>query len=334
MTLNKAGFPGSVTDIQWSKLIDLLGHDGTLGMNVSVASGDRTVRVSEGISNVGAILADLDAPMNVGPLPANTGSFARLDRIILRAKWSDKSLTLTYRQGTPSSNPQPPTLTKDPGVQYEVRLCQVRVEPGTGNLSTGDLFAEKVPPVSGFYNSSGFRGFPDADNGSLVWYQAAESLRVPVDGEYVEIANARAAMRPRHTVSGSDITLSGSGSYEGGSPSCGMTFVAPPIGSVIVSMFGQVEQNQNGGRTYLSFEIRNGDSIGLGGVVWAASDEVAILAGESVTSGAPARAAGTVSRMITDLTPGNTYNVRTMHRMVASTGGGVFYRYLLTEPVA
>lgn len=332
MTLTAAGFPGSVNDVQWSTLVDLLGYDGTIGMSVSASTGDRTVSIASGASNVGGILATNDAAITVGPLPANAGSLTRIDRIILRANWSNKTLSATYRQGTPSANPQPPTLTRNPGVQYEVRLAQVVVAPGTGNLSSGDILAERVPPVSGFYNTPSFRNFPDADIGALVWYGASNSLRVPIDGEYVEIANAREEMRPRHVAQAANILIAGS-TYAAGSPVCGTTFVAPPSGSVIVSMFGVVEQPINNGSSHLSFEVRSGVTIGAGSLIFGASDEYSIVAGEAVNDNAPARASGTVRRMITGLTANAVYNARTMQRRTVN-GGEVQNRYLLIEPVA
>lgn len=190
MTLNKAGFPGSVNDVQWAKLLDLLGNDATSGMNVDPADGDRTVSVSTGISNVGGILADLDETQNVGPMPPNGSSNPKINRIILRARWSDKSLSLTWREGTPGPSPQPPTLVRNPGVQWESRLAQVRLEPGHGAIMSGDITREKVPPTTNFYNIGSIAGAPDASEGALIYYTAAQSLRIGRPTGYVEIANA------------------------------------------------------------------------------------------------------------------------------------------------
>lgn len=336
MTFSAAGFPGSVTDIQWSRLIDLLGYDGTDGMSVSVTSGDRTVVVNSGVSNVGGILATNDGPVAVGPLPANVGSQTRIDRIILRANWSTKTLTATYRQGTPSSNPQPPALTRNPGVLYEVRLAQVVVAPGTGNLSPGDLLAERVPPVAGFYNTSSFRSFPDASIGALVWYGAANSLRIPIDGEYVEIAHGRGEMLPTHaSQSGTQLLNSSNQSYAGGSPSCGLSFEAPPSGRVFITLTGTVESTQNGCLTLLSFRVGTGSTLGGGSAIFGPSDEYAISAGRAVNQGASPRAGGSVRRLITGLNPGSIYNVRTMQRVdeggVGGVGGAVYNRYVAVE---
>jgi hypothetical protein len=338
MTLSAAGFPGSVTDIQWSRLIDLLGYDGTDGMSVSVTSGDRTVVVNSGVSNVGGILAVNDAPVAVGPLPANAGSQTRIDRIILRANWSNKTLTATYRQGTPSASPVPPTITRNPGSLYEVRLAQVVVAPGTGNLSSGDVLAERVPPVAGFYNTSSFRTFPDPDVGSLVWYGAANSLRVPIDGEYVEIANARSEMVATHaSQSGTQLLSSGNQSFGPGTPTCGLTFVAPPSGRVIITLSGVVESTQNGSLTILSFRVGTGSTLGGGSAIFGPSDEYAITAGRAVNQGAATRTSGSMRRLITGLSAGSTYNVRTMQRVDAGEtggiGGAIFNRYLLVEYV-
>jgi len=338
MTLVAAGFPGSVNDIQWSQYADLLGHDGTDGMNVSVASGDRTVQIGAGISNVCGILAVNDAAITVGPLPANAGSQTRIDRIILRANWSNKTLIATYRQGSPSASPNPPTLTKNRGALYEVRLAQVVVAPGTGNLSSGDLLSERVPPVAGFYNSTSFRGFPDAENGSLVWYSAANSLRIPIDGEYVEIAHARSDMLATHASQSGTQTLNiGNQTYAAGSPQCGLTFVAPPSGRVIITVTGSLESSQNGSATFLSFRVGTGSVLGGGSPIFGPSDEYALTAGRAVNSSAPSRTSGSVRRLITGLSPGVTHNVRTVQRVdqgsVGGASGAIYNRYVLVEYV-
>lgn len=336
MTLSAAGFPGSVTDVQWSQLIDLLGHDGTDGMNVSVASGDRTVQISSGRSNVGGVLATNDSALTVGPLPANTGSLTRIDRIILRANWSNKLLQATWRTGTPSSNPQPPTLRKDPGDVYEVRLAQVVMAPGTGNLSSGDLRAEKIPPVSGFYNSSGFRGFPDAENGSLVWYTAANSLRIPVDGEYVEIANARSEMRPDQAFSDADFTYTSStpSATTSGAGNVGRSFTAPPSGMVFVSVTGRIQSNINGNLALLGWEMRTGASLGGGSQVYAPNANRALIAGESVNTGAPNVVCATNRFLATGLSPSSVYHVRAMHWSSSSGKTSQYWsRGIVIEPV-
>jgi hypothetical protein len=336
MTLVAAGFPGSVNDIQWSQYADLLGHDGTDGMSVSVATGDRTVQIAAGISNVCGILAVNDGPITVGPLPANAGSQTRIDRIILRANWSNKTLTATFRQGTPSANPVPPTLTKNRGSLYEVRLAQVIVAPGTGNLSSGDLIAERVPPVAGFYNAASFRSFPDPENGSLVWYQAANSLRVPIDGEYVEIASARADMRPSFAASTTDITFNNTTpSPTAGTPTAprvGVSFVAPPSGTVKVTVSARLAATVNGTQAICGWQARAGGTIGSGGIELDTNADRSVTVGEVVTTGNPSRVSASHVHLLGSLTPGSTYNIQTMH-YVAGGSGQALYRAILVEPV-
>src|SRR5690606_35233114 len=138
MTLSTAGLPGEVTSPQWSRLIDIVGNHVTTGVNVDPASGDRTVSVSSGLSNVGGMLYMSDATETV-ELPENSSNRSRIDRIILRADWSTPRGYITYRRGTASSAPIPPALTREPGVQYEVPIAEVTVGPGQGSLTASDV---------------------------------------------------------------------------------------------------------------------------------------------------------------------------------------------------
>ena len=336
MTLSSAGFPGSVTDIDWSRLISLISYDGTDGMAVSPNAGDRTVRISSGWSNVGGILAKNDSNLVVGPLPANTGSLARLDRIILRANWSNKTLTATYRQGTPSSNPQPPALTRNPGSQYEVSLAQVRIEPGQGAIATADVFHEATPPIGGFFNINGIRKAPHPDRGSLIWYQAAESLRVVHDGEYIEIANARSEMLPDQAFSDSNFTYTSStpAPTATGAGSVGRSFTAPPSGMVFVSITGRIQSNIDGNLALLGWELRTGATLGSGSIRYAANANRAVIAGEAVNTNAPSVNNATNRFLATGLTPAAVYNARAMHWSSSSGKTSQFWsRNLVIEPV-
>lgn len=214
MALTAAGFPGSVNDIQWSELLSLLGNDGTSGMNVTAAVGDRTVSIGGGVSNVGGILATVTGSETVGPLPTNSSGNTRIDLIVLRANWENRTLTVTFRAGTPSSNPQPPTIdhVRNPGVQYEVPLARVTVPTGQGPLNSGLITSVRTPPESGFYRISSIATAPDPSDNALIWYTAADSLRVPINGQYVEIAHGRPYVETRFGVDTNiDLTDNGVG---------------------------------------------------------------------------------------------------------------------------
>lgn len=186
MTLTAAGFPGSVNDVQWSKLIS----ESFNGFTVTAAGGDRTVSVATGVDSVGGVLAVLDAAQTV-QLPPNPSTNPRIDRIVLRADWNAKTLLLTYKEGSAGVNPQPPSLTQNAGVLWEVSLARVELASGQGALVSGDITQENTPPGSGFYYITSIATAPDPTEGGLIYYTADKSLRVGTPSGYDEIADRR-----------------------------------------------------------------------------------------------------------------------------------------------
>lgn len=119
--------------------------------------------------------------------------------------------------------------------------------------------------------------------------------------------------------------------YAPGSPECGTTFTAPDSGNVYVTVGGRIQNDTAGNTTYLSFEIRQGAVIGSGTVVLAPNSGQRALAAGTPSS---ERAGSSRRKLVTGLTPGAAYNVRTMHAGQAATGGcTIFNRDLLIEPV-
>ena len=112
--------------------------------------------------------------------------------------------------------------------------------------------------------------------------------------------------------------------YTAGSPTCGGTFVAPPSGWIIVSVgAAPLQVNGTAGNTaYLSWELREGGSLGSGTVVSAAADSKALRVRGPVTTASSSPAISAVHRLPlqTQLVPGDTYNIRTMHRVTGETG--------------
>jgi hypothetical protein len=192
MTVTAAGFPGQVNDVEWSQILSLLGYEGTTGMVVLAVAGDRTVSVSAGSSNVGGVLATNDDAVTLQAAP-NGASNTRIDSVILRATWSSSALELVVKQGTPSSSPSPPSLTKTAGVLWELALAQLTVAPGQGAFAGGDVQNARTPPAVNVFRTSDLAAFPDPSRGALVFYTAGtnRSLRVPINGVYTEIAHGR-----------------------------------------------------------------------------------------------------------------------------------------------
>lgn len=132
-------------------------------------------------------------------------------------------------------------------------------------------------------------------------------------------------------------TISGitSTSFIAGSPVCGATFIAPPSGGVYVTVSGRISMTTNQNEMLLGWELLAGAVIGSGTQIFAPSSVRAIVAGRAVN--ASASAIGSSSRRYRvqagTLTPGSTYNVRTMHLVTPAGTGIVEYRDLLIEPV-
>lgn len=95
-------------------------------------------------------------------------------------------------------------------------------------------------------------------------------------------------------------------SWTGGTPA-GVSFVAPTSGKVIVhsSSFVKNSSATDGRRTFLSWILRNGATIGSGTTVSAANDTWALVSSRSVKDSCFGRAT-----LLESLTPGASYNIR------------------------
>ena len=96
-------------------------------------------------------------------------------------------------------------------------------------------------------------------------------------------------------------------------------------------MSGRLSSASNGEQAFLSYEIRTGTSIGAGTVAQATSDNRALITSRAVNTGAASYLAASRRVLVTGLTGGADYNIRTMHKVTGGSGG-VEYRALLIEP--
>ncbi len=116
-------------------------------------------------------------------------------------------------------------------------------------------------------------------------------------------------------------------SYAAGGNVCGVAFIAPTTGRALVSWrAGSLDNNTGGQDTYLSFELREGSTVGAGTVRVAASDEYAVQ-----HEGVNEIGFGSVYP-VDGLTPGASYNVRTMHRVTGGSGT-VDDRQIIVQPL-
>ena len=123
--------------------------------------------------------------------------------------------------------------------------------------------------------------------------------------------------------SSTDITGITTTTYAAGSPVVGTTFVAPKSGAVevVISGKGQVVLTAAGFRSlFFGMEVREGGTIGSGAVVKAAAEDDSLEVGTgSNSSGDRITAGSSMVVPVTGLTPGNTYNVRSMHKVSVGT---------------
>lgn len=105
-----------------------------------------------------------------------------------------------------------------------------------------------------------------------------------------------------------------------------VAFVAPPSGVVLIHLRSWLDNNLTAGRTYLSWVLRTGGTIGSGTVFLAASDARAMhnMSAEDNEYGATFYVSG--------LTAGNSYNVRNAGRVTSGTGESQ-NRELIVQPI-
>jgi hypothetical protein len=123
--------------------------------------------------------------------------------------------------------------------------------------------------------------------------------------------------------------------YAPGGTVLGTAFTAPATGKVYITVGGRIRLETNNNTMYLSFEVRAGATVGSGTVVLAADNGRAVAVGGNGT-GVTYLFAGSSRRwLLTGLTPGSSYNVRTMHacQTAGTVNGTLFNRDLLIEPV-
>jgi hypothetical protein len=125
-----------------------------------------------------------------------------------------------------------------------------------------------------------------------------------------------------------NITAISSTTFEAGSPVCGVAFVAPPSGRAAVHWAARMESNTGNG-VLVSVEVRTGSTIGSGTVLsdYDPQDSHSIEIGDLANGNLQAAN----FRLITGLTPGASYNARTMQRVTAGDAD-IFDRYIMVRP--
>lgn len=151
----------------------------------------------------------------------------------------------------------------------------------------------------------------------------ADVLDARVGDDIVANTINLAEMHAAQDANSVDADYSGSATFvDEGANRAALVFTAPPSGAVKISLYNflQLETSSTALKAiYGSFEVREGGTVGSGTVVLAASVDRSISV-RCAGAGVQTSNASGLSRLVTGLTPGATYNVRTMGA-VSATGG-------------
>lgn len=119
-------------------------------------------------------------------------------------------------------------------------------------------------------------------------------------------------------------------------PVCGIAFTAPTSGRVRVTFKARFESKTNANRCIISAVVANGGVAGSGAVVMSSSDDNALETSQSATAAttpAETRFQGSTYRNLSGLTPGTTYNAYLEHKAFNATGGTIYLRGIMVEPL-
>jgi hypothetical protein len=197
------------------------------------------------------------------------------------------------------------------------RAFQFFGEGGTG--STSSAFFRH-------YNGSAWQTHRGMSNPTLVgdWLNVLASA---INGGWSTVfAVDPASLRPTQAFNDTLVDTT-STSYVFGSPTLGATFVAPPSGQVLVSLYANCTGDTDAQANLAAPEIRTG-TLTSSSLVVAADDDNAV-----VLRNALSQAAGTGPILFAGLTPGATHTA--WHKLRVGGGTGHFVnRRIVVEPVA
>jgi hypothetical protein len=162
-----------------------------------------------------------------------------------------------------------------------------------------------------------------------------EDLATAVEAKFVTVDASVAAITNLTPVVGAESTAQApysSTTFTAGTQQCTAAFTAPPSGIVVVHWKAYFQAAINDKMSFVGCEIRTGSTPGGGSVQVAANSTDVIAIAGTVTSGVPVRLKGSTYKLITSLTPGNSYHARVMYQ--TETGGNitVFTREVMIVP--
>lgn len=150
--------------------------------------------------------------------------------------------------------------------------------------------------------------------------ETVEDELIRIDAAVVALQGTPQTVQAEQTASFSGVSAT-TFTTSGGTV-CGLTFVAPATGRVMVHIAAEID-NSSTQVSLVSFRLGTGGSIGSGTEIVAAGDNTSIsnLGTNQVRLGAP--------YLVTGLVAGSTYNCQLMHRVSSGGGTGSFARRVL-----
>ncbi|GGM27236.1 hypothetical protein GCM10011608_10000 [Micromonospora sonchi] len=268
---------------------------------------------------------------------ANTTSgTTRRDLIVLRLTRNPWTVAIAVIKGTPAASPTTPSPTYGTNTAtgvWELPLAVVTVPFNTATVGAGQCVqiawyvgedGQMVSPTSST--------LPPGNPGRRVYENSTGVIRVHNGTAWRKYAIDLETCPGTITADGTTLANITSTTFVPGSPVVGRAFVAPPSGGIWVTVGGSIAQSVAGSNTRLSWEVRQGGTVGAGTVIWSPSSVRGISCGQAVVSGGPSQLSASDRDLADTLIPGTTYNIRTMHTVTSGTGG-VTYRKLMVEPV-
>jgi hypothetical protein len=288
--------------------------------SVDVAVGQVAVE-GDDVAGQGMYVAGSTATENVA-IPAAPVSGSRTHRVIAQIRdrlhegtYADYDWTPLVQEDTGSGTPALPDSA--------IPLAEVTVTSATTSITNSNIVDKRVRALlrtsidESVGSDAGRPANPTAaqriwrsDKGYYEWWNGA-AWKV-----------SAALSTPVSASSETDVSTS-STSYTAGSPQVSTTFVAPPSGIVYVTVSAAIECVAPSTAS-CSWVIRN-TSV-AGSVVVAADDRQAVMVQEDHFVSASYR------KLVTGLTAGNTYFIRTMHKTSGAGAADLFWREILVEP--
>lgn len=324
------GFAGSIDAKAYARMQALRGPrvcvESPSAWLPTVTAADRTVSFAAGAGYILGLRDERAGAFTVQQVANATGA-VRIDLIVMRANWATSTVTPTAITG--SSSTVPPAINKTvltTGDIYDFPLCVCLTPNGGGAYAAGDIRDIRV------YGGVGGLTLPQ-DNyitaHDLVpgqeWRIEGTGVRYIVNSTGAPIPIGPSVRDQQYTI-GTSASTSYTATLTGGT-TCSTLFVAPPSGRVRVGLSCRSFTGATG-FIYMSFEIRSGAVVGSGTVHTAAADERAVMHQTTIQSLGFGR-----DLHVSGLTPGSTYNVRTMFRVSTNTGTWAD-KELSVEPLA